>query len=110
VNARETSAGFPEALDETDGHRIGPGIEDDRDAPRRPLDRERDRGGHGHDQVDLLPFETPRRRLQRPQIALAVAHVEHELLTLLESQLPEAVPQPVDDRGVRASQRATPTR
>ena len=96
VDARETSAGLPEALDETDGYRIGPGIEHDWDALRSPLGRESDRGGHCNDQVNLLPFETPRRRLHRLQIAFAIAHVEDELLALRESQLPEPVPQPVD--------------
>jgi len=85
VDARETSSGFPKALDETGGYRIGPGIEHDRNALRRPLDRESDRGGHRNDQVNLLPFETPRRRLHRLQIAFAIAHVKDELLALLES-------------------------
>ncbi len=55
------------------------------------------------DQVNLLPFETPRRRLHRLQITFAIAHVEDELFALLESQLPEPVLQPVEGGGVQAS-------
>jgi len=103
VDARESPSGFPEALDEPEGYRIGPRVEHDRDALRSPLGRESDRGGHRIDQVNRLPFETPRRRLHRLQIAFAIAHVEDKLLVVLESQLPQPVPQPVDGRDVRAS-------
>ena len=44
-----------------------------------------------------------RRRRHRLQITFGVAHVEGELLPLLESHLPETVPQPVDGCEVRAS-------
>src|SRR5439155_13260488 len=103
VDARESPSGLAEALDEADGHRIRPDVEHDRDALRRPLGGESDRGCERVDQVNLLLFETPRRRIHRRQIAFGVAHVEDELPSLPESQLPESVPQPVDDRVVRPS-------
>src|SRR6266511_3953053 len=103
VDARKSPAGLPEGLDKAEGYRISRREEHDGDAFCGPLGRERDRGGHRIDQVDLLRLETPRGSLHRLQIALGIAHVEDELLALLESELPETVSQPIDGGGVRAS-------
>lgn len=102
MDTRETSARFPIALDETGGHRIGPGIEHDRDALRGPLGREGHRARDRVDYVDLLAFETAGRRPHRLHIAFAIVHQENELLALLESQLPETVSQAIDGLEVHA--------
>jgi hypothetical protein len=85
-------------------------LKDDRDALRRPLDRERDRGAHGDDHVNLLPFEAPRRRLCRLHIALAVADVEDALLAFREprSRSPSRSPSTAEEYGPPWS--TTPTR
>src|SRR6266700_3743501 len=70
---------------------------------RRLLGRKRHRAADCVDQVDFLTFEIPRRLLHRLQIALAFADVKDELLPLLEAQLPETLPEPLDGSHVRTA-------
>src|SRR5215831_11941063 len=91
VDAREPTAGFPKALDKADGDRVGPCVEHDRYALRRALARESRSGRDRTDQVYLLIFKPLCRRLDGVEIVLHLAHVEYNVLSFLEPQLPEAV-------------------
>jgi hypothetical protein len=103
VDAREAPSGFPEAFDEANRHRVRPSVEHDRNAFRSALGGKSNRGRKRIDEVYPLPFETPRRHVDQLQIALGVTHVEDEVLSVLESQFPETVPQPCDCSEVGAS-------
>src|SRR6266481_4644370 len=103
VDARESPSGLPEALDEAQGDRITTGVEHNGHSLCSSLDRKRDRAAHRKDQVDLLSFEIRCRLLHHLQISFPIAHVENELFPLLEAQLRETFPEPVDGCQVRAS-------
>src|SRR5438128_8654126 len=102
VDARESPARLPEALDEAKRDWIRPGVEHDGNRLRRLLGRKRHGAADCVDQVDFLTFEIPRRLLHRLQIALAFADVKDEL-PLLEAQLPETLPEPVDGSHIRTA-------
>jgi len=59
VDACESSARLPEALDEAEGDWISPGVEHDWNSLRSLLDRTRHRAADCVDQVDFLPFKIP---------------------------------------------------
>jgi hypothetical protein len=64
-------------------------------------DGETDGGRPRLDQVDLLRFESSRRRLDGAEIAMGIVYVEDQLLAVLEAELPKTVPEPVDGDIVR---------
>src|SRR3984893_11458337 len=103
VDARESPARLPEALDEAKRDWISPGVEHDGNRLRSLLDGKRHRAADCVDQVDFLTFEISRRLLYRLQIALALTDVKNELLPLLEAQLSETLPEPVDGSRIRAA-------
>ena len=97
VHARKSASWFRERLHESDGDRIRPCAEHDRDARCRASCRYGDGGGNCIYQGDLLLLQTPRCLLDRFGITSRIANVQSKLFPLHKPTLPQTLPQPIDD-------------